>query len=253
MLNLIRMEWYKLRTSKLFMILLAISFVSNALLSLAIPLFSKMLAGIPSPVNLSYALQSPFTLGLLMIVVFISATSFSYLDFAGGYIKNIAGQVGDRGKIVISMLIIIGVHNLIFFAVGALSNVVGAAMAGALVVDGNVAGGILTLLLKWLLSMAISSVLLFFTVGIRNKSLGIIGSVVFGANVLSLAYMGISMGLKNLLHVDINVGDYMPDALMGSVDVINNSLVVNAIVVSAVFIAAFTILTFIVFKKRDVK
>ena len=101
--------------------------------------------------------------------------------------------------------------------------------------------------------MAISSVLLFFTVGIRNKSLGIIGSVVFGANVLSLAYMGISMGLKNLLHVDINIGDYMPDALMGSVDVINNSLVVNAIVVSAVFIAAFTILTFIVFKKRDVK
>ncbi len=253
MLNLIKMEWYKLRTSKLFIILLGICFAFNILIAAVLPLVTKLLTGVIAPVNLSDALKSPFSLSLLLIVVFISATSFSYLDFSGGYIKNIAGQVADRGQIVLSKLIIIGVHNLIFFAVGALSNVLSAAMIGALVNDGSALAGILTLLLNWLLSMAICSILLFFTVGLRNKTLGIIGSVVFGANVFSLAYMGISMALHNFLHVEVNVGDYMPDALMNSVDVLSNTMVVNAGVVSVVFIAAFTILTYIVFKKRDVK
>ena len=253
MINLIKMEGYKLRTSKLFIILLSIIFVLNTAISLAGPLFGKMLTGQASPVSLADQIVSPFSFLLLMTAVYISATSFLYIDFSGGYIKNIAGQVGDRGKIVFSKFIIIGLHNLIFFAAGALSNVLGSLIAGVLVNEGNVFLAILTLLLKWLLSMAVSSILLFFTVGIRNKSLGIITAVVFGANVFSLMYMGLGMAVENIFHVSVNIGDFMPDSLMGAVSVGNNELVVNGLVVSAVFIAAFLILTYIVFKKRDVK
>ena len=253
MINLIKMEGYKLRTSKLFIILLSIIFVLNTAISLAGPLFGKMLTGQAAPVSLADQIASPFSFLLLMTAVYISATSFLYIDFSGGYIKNIAGQVGDRGKIVFSKFIIIGLHNLIFFAAGALSNVLGALIAGVLVNEGNVFLAILTLLLKWLLSMAVSSILLFFTVGIRNKSLGIITAVVFGANVFSLMYMGLGMAVENIFHVSVNIGDFMPDSLMGAVSVGNNELVVNGLVVSAVFIAAFLILTYIVFKKRDVK
>ena len=253
MINLIKMEGYKLRTSKLFIILLSIIFVLNTAISLAGPLFGKMLTGQASPASLADQIASPFSFLLLMTAVYISATSFLYIDFSGGYIKNIAGQVGDRGKIVFSKFIIIGLHNLIFFAAGALSNVLGSLIAGVLVNEGNVFLAILTLLLKWLLSMAVSSILLFFTVGIRNKSLGIITAVVFGANVFSLMYMGLGMAVENIFHVSVNIGDFMPDSLMGAVSVGNNELVVNGLVVSAVFIAAFLILTYIVFKKRDVK
>ncbi len=52
---------------------------------------------------------------------------------------------------------------------------------------------------------------------------------------------------------DFDLGSFMPDALMNSVSVVNNELVVNAIVVGAAFIAVFVILTYITFKKRDVK
>ena len=253
MINLIKMEGYKLRTSKLFIILLSIIFVLNTAISLAGPLFGKMLTGQAAPVSLADQIASPFSFLLLMTAVYISATSFLYIDFSGGYIKNIAGQVGDRGKIVFSKFIIIGLHNLIFFAAGALSNVLGSLIAGVLVNEGNVFLAILTLLIKWLLSMAVSSILLFFTVGIRNKSLGIITAVVFGANVFSLMYMGLGMAVENIFHVSVNIGDFMPDSLMGAVSVGNNELVVNGLVVSAVFIAAFLILTYIVFKKRDVK
>ena len=253
MINLIKMEGYKLRTSKLFIILLSIIFVLNTAISLAGPVFGKMLTGQASPASLADQIASPFSFLLLMTAVYISATSFLYIDFSGGYIKNIAGQVGDRGKIVFSKFIIIGLHNLIFFAAGALSNVLGSLIAGVLVNEGNVFLAILTLLIKWLLSMAVSSILLFFTVGIRNKSLGIITAVVFGANVFSLMYMGLGMAVENIFHVSVNIGDFMPDSLMGAVSVGNSELVVNGLVVSAVFIAAFLILTYIVFKKRDVK
>ena len=262
--RLIRMDFYRLIQSKVFWISLLIFSGLQFILNFFNGMFANYNAEtIADAAHKSYewhTFNSPITevietpiLSLFIIVLFISIVSFCHADQANGYIKNIAGQVGDRGKIVFSKFIIIGLHNLIFFAAGALSNVLGSLIAGVLVNEGNVFLAILTLLIKWLLSMAVSSILLFFTVGIRNKSLGIITAVVFGANVFSLMYMGLGMAVENIFHVSVNIGDFMPDSLMGAVSVGNNELVVNGLVVSAVFIAAFLILTYIVFKKRDVK
>ena len=115
MTNLIKMEWYKLRTSKLFIILLIVTFVLNAIFLASLPMISSALGAQMTATDLSSVLASPFALGLLMIPLFISAVSFLYLDFSGGYIKNIAGQLANRGSLVFAKFIMIGVHNLIFF------------------------------------------------------------------------------------------------------------------------------------------
>ena len=256
MMKLVKMEWYKLRTSKLFIILLAVAFAANLVISIAIPLVTKLVAqGKPiEPTLLSSLLSQPFNFSFLMLIVFISAVSFMSLDFSGGYIKNIAGQVGGRGKIVIAKFIVIGIHNLIFFIIGVLSSLLGTVIAGQITVDGAVMSGILTLLLKWFMSMALSSILLFFAVGIRNKTLATIIGVVFSINALSLAYLGINTLIANVFKTaDFDIGDFMPDTLMNSVSVVKNELVVNTLVVGAIFIAAFVTLTYITFKKRDVK
>ncbi len=256
MMNLIKMECYKLRTSKLFMILLAVAFAANLLFSLGAQMLPKLF--VPNmPVEatpLSSVLAQPFGLSLLMIIVFVSAVSFMSLDYSGGFIKNIAGQVGDRGKIVIAKFIAVGIHNLIFFIVGVISSLLGTLIAGQITADAAVMSGILTLLLKWFLSMALSSILLFFAVGIRNKTLATIIGVVLSLNALSLAYLGVNTLVANVFKInDFDFGSFMPDALMNSVSVVNNELVVNAIVVGAIFIALFVTLTYITFKKRDVK
>ena len=254
MTNLIKMEWYKLRTSKLFIILLIVTFVLNALFLASLPIISSALGAQTTATNLSTILASPFALGLLMIPIFISAVSFLYLDFSGGYIKNIAGQLADRGSLVFAKFIMIGVHNLIFFVTAAISAVLATALAGGIVVDAAVWSGILTLLLKWLLSLSLCTVLMFFAVGLRNKTLAIIMAVVFSTGALSLLYMGINTGITALFKVEnIDVGNYLPDALMGSVNVITGELVVNAIIVAAIFIGVFLWLTYMMFKKRDVK
>ena len=256
MMNLIKMEWYKLRTSKLFIVLLSIAFAANLIISIGTPLITKLIMpGMPiPPTPMSSLLSQPFSFMFLMLIVFISAVSFMSLDFSGGYIKNIAGQVGDRGKIVISKFIVIGIHNLIFFIAGVLSSLLGTLIAGQITVDAAVMSGILTLLLKWFMSMALSSILLFFAVGIRNKTLATIIGVVLSINALSLAYLGVNTLVANVFKInDFDFGSFMPDALMNSVSVVNNELVVNALVAGAIFIAVFVTLTYITFKKRDVK
>lgn len=256
MINLIKMEWYKLRTSKLFIILLSVSFAANLIFSLVVPLVTKMIApDMPAePYDLSSLISQPFGMSFLMIIVFVSAVSFMSLDFSGGFIKNIAGQVGDRGKIVISKFIAVGIHNLIFFIAGVLSSILGTLIAGQITIDEAVMSGILTLLLKWFVLMALSSILLFFAVGVRNKMLATIIGVVFSINALSLAYLGLNTLIANVFKTtDFDIGRFMPDALMNSVSVADNELVVNAVVVGAVFIAVFVTLAYIIFKKRDVK
>lgn len=256
MLNLVKMEWYKLRTSKLFIILLSIAFAANLIISIGTPLVTKLIMpGMPvQSTLLSSLLSQPFGFPFLMLIVFVSAVSFMSLDYSGGFIKNIAGQVGDRGKIVIAKFIAVGIHNLIFFIAGVLSSLLGTLITGQIAADAAVMSGILTLLLKWFLSMALISIMLFFAVGLRNKMLATIIGVVFSINALSLAYLGINTLIANVFKTDsFDIGHFMPDALMNNVSVVNNELVVNALIVGAAFIAVFVTLSYITFKKRDVK
>lgn len=255
MTKLTKMELYKLRTSKLFLVLLVISAVLNIAIAAGGPIVTKLLTSTEMPVDITTAIASPFSLNFLMICLFISAVSFLYLDFSDGYIKNIAGQAPNRGGIVCAKFIAVAVHNLIFFIVAALTNILGIALAGALTVNGNIAEAILTMLIKWLLSMAISAILMFFAVGLRSKTFAIILGVILPIGALSLVYMGIDNLLANVLKfsADFSLADYMPDSLIPSVSVIENHLVVNAIIVAVVYIVLFYILTYFVFNKRDIK
>ena len=255
MLNLMKMEWYKLRTGKLFYLLMLVVFVVNGLIALLVPIVSRLfMPEIAVSDTMASVLTSPFTVGLLLIPVFISAISFLYSDFTGGFVKTIAGQVGNRGKMVIAKFVVLGIHNLFFFAAAALSNVAGKAIAGSLVLEGDIVAALMSLLRKWVLSMAVCSIILFFAVGIRNKTIASIFAVVFATGAFSLLYMGISTAVMNIFKIsDFSLGDYLPDSLMNSVNVAENTLVVNGIAVAVIFIGVFVTLTYITFKKRDVK
>lgn len=254
MSNLIKMELYKLRTSKLFFILLCISIGINGIIAGVVPMVTKTLTGKNLNVNLSDIFVSPYQLDMLVMLLFISAVSFLYLDFSNGYIKNIAGQLQNRSGIVLAKFITIAIHNLIFLVAASLSNIIGLAVAGALTADGDILAGLATLMIKWMLSLAICSILMFFAVGLRSKTIAIILGVMFSIGAFSLIYMGISSLIVNFLKVkDFSLGNYMPDSLFSSVNVIKNELVVNGIIVAVVVIVLFYVLTNITFKKRDIK
>ncbi|MEE0952827.1 MAG: hypothetical protein U0L60_02340, partial [Ruminococcus sp.] len=111
-----------------------------------------------------------------------------------------------------------------------------------------------TLLLKWMLSMALASILMVVTIGIKNKILASIIGVIIGTGSLSLAYMGLNTAANAVFHAEgFNLGEFMPDVLFNSVSVATNTAVINAVIVSLVCIAIFMTLTVKVFDRSDVK
>ena len=205
------------------------------------PKFAAVIEVMP-PATLTSSIVSPFYLPFFIILMFASLVSFSYADIANGYIKNIAGQLPHKSSTIISKFIVIGLHNLLFLAVGSLTNTLGNLMLSGMgmihfVNDGMALQAILTLLLKWMLSMALASILMFVTIGIKNKILASIVGVIIGTGSLGLAYMGLSTAADTVFRTDGFVGED----------------VTEAVIVSLVCIAIFMTLTVKVFDRSDVK
>ena len=256
MSNLIKMEFYKLRTSKLFIILLICFAATNIVCAVGGPLLMGAVSdgSVSLKMNLSSAFASPFNLETLTMFTFISVVSFLCLDFNDGYIKNIAGQVSNRSSIITAKYIIVAVHNLIYFIVGALSSLIGGAIIGMVMDSQNIGAGIATFFIKWMLSLAIAAILMFFAIGLRSKSVALILAVMVSLGAFGLIYMGIDTVLKNFLKLkDFALSHYMPDTLINNVNVADNTLVANSIIVAVVFIALFFTLTYITFKNKDIK
>lgn len=258
--NLIKMDLRRMLHSPMFFISLSVVAAFNIILNVVFTLLSKVFVPTENATMLlSNTIATPFFLTFFIILMFASVVTFTYADIANGYIKNIAGQLPNKGILIVSKFIVVGIHNLMFLAVGSLTNLMGYFILSAmgmvtLTDDGHIGAAIMTLLLKWLLSWAISAILLFVTNGIRNKVLASIVGVIVGTGSLGLAYMGLNMAIANVFHAEnFNLADYMPDSLINTVNVPAGTAVVNAIIVSAVCIAIFLTLTIKVFNSRDVK
>ena len=261
MANLIKMDMRRLFHSKLFFISAGIVAVLNIILMTIIPLFTKFFAPASEMKikELSDILVNPFAIPWMIILMLISMVSFSYADIANGYIKNIAGQIPRKSDTIVSKFIVIGVHNCFFFVVAAASMVIGQYLGSVfgtyqIVVDSQVGFAFITLFVKWMLSMAISSILLFLTTGVKNKTLASIVGVILGTGTMGLIYLGLNTAVNSIFKTSsFNLSLIMPDALIDTVNVGANTGVINALIASIVCTAIFLALTVKVFNTRDIK
>ena len=136
MVDLIRMDFYRMFKSKSFIIsnivVFAIAIVTR-LAEIGMIKLSQTLGvadAVVSQSSLNEIIINPFGWTIALIVVLISAVTFSYADIANGYIKNIAGQVSNKGDTAISKFIVLGVHNFIFMTVAMLGRVIIALCTG---------------------------------------------------------------------------------------------------------------------------
>lgn len=259
--SLIKMDLRRLTLSKVFYTCMAIIAAVNILWQIAIPLFVRMFA-MNQPlqrVQFSNFVAQPFALSIMIVVMVISIVSFTFADFANGYIKNIAGQVAHKSHIILSKFIVVGVHNCIIMLAGVLSLIIGGVVASLMGViklefDALLPQAFLTFFIKWMLSMAISSIMLFLTNGVRNKTVATVVGVILGTGALGMVYLGLNEVVKNVFKInDFSIGDYAPDQLINSVSVGGGIAVFNAIIVALVCSALFLVISVKVFDSRDVK
>lgn len=269
--NIIKMDFYRLVTSKSFKVSLLIvaflSFISKLITKGIYDLVSSLsetvagdpelegsipaLAPYPDTVELSGMLCSPFGYTILIVLCLIIAVGFAYSDIANGFIKNIAGQLPSKGYTVISKFVVISILNGFYMISALISSVLGEAVIRKVVIDSAVPQGICTFFLKYLLLQALCTIILFFAAGIKQKTAATVVGVVLGSGLLGLAYMGLNMLVNTVFKTDsFNVNEYAPDSLLISG---GNITALNALIVSGVIIAVFLPLTVKIFNKTDVK
>lgn len=262
MVNLIKMDTRRLFHSNVFLISLSVVALFNIVLNIAITIAGNFFMGgkgYPQNFDICNAITGPFYISLFIALMFISMVSFSYADISNGYIKNIAGQLPRKTDLIFSKFIVIGIHNLVFLVAAAITNILGYLVLSAIGLvhitsDGLILAALLTLLLKWMLSMAICSILLFITMGIKNKNVASIVAAIFGTGALGLAYMGLNQAINGVFHTSsFDLGEYMPDTLINVVNAGANTAVINTVIVSVVCSAIFLGLTYKVYGSRDVK
>ncbi|MBR6377345.1 MAG: hypothetical protein IKS05_06240 [Oscillospiraceae bacterium] len=256
MTNLFKMDLYRMRKAKSFWVCLILSFVfalSSTPLTWLLYLLGSLLTGekqaFPQSTALSELLNGqPGSLGAMLTL--LSICSFYYGDLENGYVKNIAGQVPQRGYTVLSKFLASIPHGLLFFAVSVLGKLLGTLILQRIEVDAGVPDSLRILCLRFLLLESLCAILLLFTGALQSKSLGTVFAVLFGMGLLSLVYFGIDAGLARLFpKLDFSISDYMPDQLMSSSD----PDTLTSLGVSAVVIALFLWLSVRIFNKKDVK
>lgn len=254
MVDLIRMDFYRMFKSKSFIIsnivVFAIAIVTR-LAEIGMIKLSQTLGiadAVVSQSSLNEIIINPFGWTIALIVVLISAVTFSYADIANGYIKNIAGQVSNKGDTAISKFIVLGVHNFIFMTVAMLGRVIIALCTGGMQVEWvEIPLAIGTFAVKWLLLISLSTILLFMSTGLKNKTFASVVGVILGSGSLMLMHLMIDGTVERFIHVDIS--KYDPSMLIQEANMIFS----NAIVVALVVIAIFLPLTVVIFNKTDVK
>ena len=263
--KLIKMDFYRLFQSKTFWISAAVMFFLQGITSFSMPILQKNLlkfASVPAEnasemldTKLSEIFSSPM-MSFFMLIMFISATTFLFADIRDGYVKNFVGQIARKGYSAISKFIVVCVHNAFFMLLALSGNILGVLLCpdSSLIVDSAVGSGIVVFFVELLLSFAMTSIILFLTTGLRNKTLASVVGVLFSVSALGLLYMALNQLLSMVGIKNFDVSNYAPDRLFNSqFDTAAIGAVINAIIVSVVFIGVFVGLTVAIFNKRDVK
>ena len=255
--NLIRMDLYRMRKGKAFIICLVLAFIlaliSMPLLKLLSSLATMLatdaeVTPFATDANLSSILSDPFP-GMNAMLTLISVCAFFYADVENGYIKNIAGQMPKKGFTILSKFICALPHNLLFAVVSIAGSVAGTILVQRLHMDGAVLESIGAFCLKMLLIQSICAILVLLVSALKLKSLGMVIAVVMGLPLLSLIYALIDSGIQQLF---TNAGPifakYMPDQLMR----VQYPNMLESILVAAGVTCIFLLLAIRIFDKKDV-
>lgn len=270
MLNLIKMDTYRLIKSKSFKVGLLISLIfSFAVISIIaaigklMPLLEEGGEGIffLIPYTDWFTQVSIFTVILtatsylsLMISCMLSS-NFINEEQANGYFKNIAGQVKDKSMLILSKFFTIGV---ISFSV-LLCYIIGSSIAAFLflsktIVFDNPGGFIFAILTRFVLYLAVNSIIIFLCTLTKSKSLAIAFGLVFGTGITRFAYSILATFIDMIIKVEIPISTFTPDGQVFSITAEStNGDLAKALAVGICYIAAFLFLSSMLLKKRDNK
>lgn len=289
MLNVIKMDLYRLSRSKSFKLgLLLVAIVSFAAVALSAALTAILKSAVDVEPELGESLVTmsgimPFLmwgnsidLGVVILqfssifslaIAAILSAIFVNDEQVAGYGKNYIGQLSNKGQSVISKLIATSVINIfVVLTCAVVAGVGGMIFFGKIVTGFNFGNFSVLLLLRILMYLAVNAIIVFFSLLTRSKSASMIIGVVFGVGASKIAYTSITSVVQMLVarvfrndSIEIpSLDGLVPDGVEGMLNLefyrtMNSEVIVRALIVGFVYIIAFSALSFYIVRKRDLK
>ena len=271
MAKLIKMDLYRLFKTKSFKILLLVS-LSIAFIAVAvISGIAKLIPMLPEESQLSFALTFPFASWIENVSVFsVMYTSFYVLslmvisiataifissEHSSGYIKNIAGQVKNKGMLVVAKFATLAIATGTIFV----SYLAGAFASAQIFLHGslNYAGFMdfaAVIGVKYLLFLAVVAIIIFLCTLTKSSSLAIAFGVIFGTGMTTIVYTAVSFFLETVTKHSIQIASFTPDGFAFKLAMATSpEILAKGCVLSVIYIAVFLILSTVVMNKRDTR
>lgn len=187
----------------------------------------------------------------LFLVIF--AVIFSSADLNSGYIKNIGGQVKNREKLIGSKAIALIIFTIVSMAIAVGLQIIANSLFFGYLELGNVSDLAKYLLVQTVLHIALVLIGMALSIVLKSNLVSMIIVVCLCMNLSMVIYAGINTWIQNIGIKDINIIDYTVTGKISMLSMVPaNQECISAIVVAVVFGVVVTALTGVVFKRRDI-
>ena len=187
----------------------------------------------------------------LFIVIF--AVIFATADMNSGYIKNIGGQVKNRGQLVLSKALSVFVYTVITLILFALIQAISNGIFFGYIEWGKMREFLLYFSTETLLHFALAMICMTIAIILRSNVVSMIISVLLCMNVLVILYGVVNKLVYKIGVKDFNVINY---TVTGKMSMLSSELTnkdsIGAVCISIVFIVIMSVFGGIVFEKRDI-
>jgi ABC-type transport system involved in multi-copper enzyme maturation permease subunit len=194
------------------------------------------------------------TNNLALFVSCMVVASFIGAEQSCGYIKNVAGQLPNRGMTVVSKFVVTCFVQLIILLIYTAVSCLCAPMFFSSYIKAYSIGIMIEgLLIRFLLFCAINAIVLFICTLTKSHAVSMVVGAILGIGVTSLVYLAAN-ALLSMAKITVDIAKIMPDGINGLINVSDlGTIAVRAIIVSVIFIAGFLIGAVLLFRKKDVK
>lgn len=201
-------------------------------------------------------INSNFAGNMLAILCAIFPPIFVNGEQKNGYIKNIAGQLNNRGMLVLSKLTAVAVQVLIIFAVFIFSAaVMGKICWGDKLVFESVSDFAKVFGIHYLLHFSFASLVTALTILVRGSGLGMTFGILCSTGITSLLYAFADILLHKCgVSEEFTISSYF---IENCITVVSPDLsggdLTRVIAVGAVFLAVSALTAMTVMQKRDIR
>lgn len=193
--------------------------------------------------------------GIYLILATIFTAIFVHTEYQNGYIKNIAGQIRFKGKLILAKLPALILFNVIMFAVVYLTNILFVRIFIDTVDLSMTADMVKLILIQLLLHFAFCCVIMMLTSVTKSKAIGIAVGLICGGGISTLLWQGINILVSQLFdNSTFDIGEY---TIAQNVQLVGTSFDFNntakILLVGLCFIVATVGISMFTANNRDVK